>query len=859
MKIQNMLIGLAGVIIIQACQNQQFSTMKQSLNKNWKFKQADSDTWMNARVPGTVHSDLLRHKQIPDPFVRKNEDKVQWVEDKDWVYRTNFNVDQHLLNKEKIEIVFKGLDTYADVYLNDSLLLEANNMFVPYMLDVTSFLVKGENHLEVYFHSPVKRGMEKAKALGYKLQIGNEKAPDSLQTRVFTRKAPFHYGWDWGPRLVTSGIWREVYLQAWDKAIIRDVFIKPDEINKQKADYAAQLTVASNVNADATFNVVINNKKTPFIVEKEIKTGMNTISIPFSIDDPDLWWPNGLGDQPLYDIKISLNGEGINDHYTDRIGVRDLKLVQKPDDIGRSFYFEINGTPVFMKGANYIPPDVLTPSVDKENYQHVISDAVEANMNMLRVWGGAIYEDNIFYDLCDENGILVWQDFMFACDNLPPTENYYSNVEKEAVANVKRLRNHPCMALWCGNNENLIAWYRWGWKDSYTAENSKAVWQGYKKIFYNILPDAVKEHHPGIEYWASSPSAYGDTLSDRKSGDEHDWSIWFGQEPFSTYWYNIPRFVSEYGLQAFPPMKTIDSFAITKDKAYRSDIMEHRQRSNMEWIAPGMNGNEMIKHYMLLYYNEPKDFSSFVYLSNLTQAKGLKTAIEAHRSHMPHCMGSLYWQIDDCWPTMSWATVDYYGRWKASHYAVKKAFNKVLVVPRMENDTIKIFGISDLLQPMKVKLKATLMDFNGSIIKKIEQDIELAANTSNVYYSIPAVNLIGGIDLSNVLLHVSLFEPNKLLATNNLYFRNEKDLEIPDAKPDLTIEKENDHFIIHLSANKLCKDVYLHTKQASGHFSDNYFDLIPGSEKSVIFYPNNELDDLKNELTIITLGNINLD
>lgn len=804
------------------------------LNSNWEFKQSDQENWMPAIVPGTVHSDLMANGVIEDPHYSMNEKEVQWIERKDWIYKTTFEVEASLLAKDAVELQFKGLDTYADVYLNDSLILKADNMFVEHRASVKEVLVEGRNNLTIYFHSPVEEGLKKLRQLDYLIPATNEQAPENERTNIFTRKAPFHYGWDWGPRLVTSGVWRPVYLKAWDNAIVEDVYLETKSANEQRAEVFAKVEVTVAKAGSYKLALDINGKSSGVSQVVDLNEGRNFVDLSVPVENPRLWWTNGLGEAYLYQFAFNLeqNNEVLDRHKIS-YGIRTLRLVQEPDSVGRTFYFEVNGVPVFMKGANIIPSETLTPMITKETYQDLIQNAIDGNMNMFRAWGGAIYPEDYFYQLCDENGILVWQDFMFACALQPGDEAHLENIRKEANYNVKRLRNHASLALWCGNNENLHGWHHWGWPEMYTPEVRDFMWRTYERIFYEILPEAVETNDPKAAYWSSSPTAYKDQLADRKSGDEHDWTIWFGQKPFSAYGERIPRFVSEYGLQAFPGMHTISSFAAAEDQTFDSEVMNHRQRSKMEYIRPGFNGNDMIKWYMEQYYRVPETFDDFVYVSQLLQAHAYKTGIEAHRRAMPHCMGSLYWQLNDSWPTISWSSVDYYGRWKASHYAVREANKEVLVSPAVEEGRFKVYVVSDRLQPFDGKLKVTLMDFIGSAGYAKEVAVEIPANTSAPLFTEAVSALVGQSDIGGVVVKVELWEGDTAVAQNLYYFKEPKDLNLPSASVDQQFEKTETGYKLTLSSNVLVKNLFISTPYGDVFASDNYFDLLPGIEKVV--------------------------
>jgi beta-mannosidase len=803
------------------------------ITDNWQFRESEKDQWYPAMVPGTVHTDLEKNGLIKDPLYRMNDDDVQWIENRDWEYLTTFEIDKTTLEKQVVEMEFKGLDTYADVYLNENLILQADNMFLGWKVDCKPYLVEGTNKIRIYFHSPVNEGMKKLKQLDYIIPATNEQAPIDQRTNVFTRKAPFHYGWDWGPRLVTSGIWRPLYIRAWDKAVIEDVYLVTESIADNRAVISASLDIRAKEESSYDITLFINNKNSGIKQTIKATPGINSITFEIVMDNPRLWWPNGLGEANLYNLDFRLQKRGtVIDRSNLNYGVRTIKLVQEPDEAGHTFYFEVNGVPVFMKGANIIPSNTLTPSVTEEIYRKMIQSAVDANMNMLRVWGGAIYEEDMFYQLCDENGLLVWQDFMFACALQPGDELHLENIKKEAEYNVKRLRNFASIALWCGNNENLMAWHKWGWQNYFNDEQHDFMWRTYVRIFYEILPQAVETYDPKNSYWASSPSSIGNIIADRKSGDEHDWTIWFGQMPFSNYQEDLPRFVSEWGLQAFPGMHTIRSFAEPDDYGYDSKVMRHRQRSRMNFISPGFDGNDMVRQYMDWYYEVPNDFEKFVYVSQLLQAKGYKTAIEAHRSHMPHCMGSLYWQLNDSWPTISWATVDHFYRWKASHYTVKKAFEPIIVTAIQKDQKLNIFAVSDKLQPINAILVATFMDLRGDILQTVEKPVIIESNTSTL---LSEQNITGWLDKKEiVLLSIKLISGEESLAENIFYFTEPKNLALSNPEIEFSLKKNPGGYLLILRCGKLTKGLFIDTPDPDAVFSDNFFDLLPGNEKSVM-------------------------
>ena len=453
------------------------------LDTGWEFSQSGTEKWMPATVPGTVHQDLISHELLPNPFYGMNEKKIQWVENEDWEYRTSFIVSEEQLNRDGIQLIFEGLDTYADVYLNGSLLLKADNMFVGYTLPVKSVLRKGENHLYIYFHSPIRQTLPQYASNGFNYPADNDHHEKHLS--VFSRKAPYSYGWDWGIRMVTSGVWRPVTLRFYDIATISDYHVRQLLLTDENARLSNELIVnqivPQKIPAEVRVNVSLNGTTVTEVKQQvTLQPGINHITLPAEVTNPVRWMPNGWGTPTLYDFSAQIAcGDRIVAEQSHRIGLRTIRVVNEKDKDGESFYFEVNGIPMFAKGANYIPQDALLPNVTTERYQTLFRDMKEANMNMVRIWGGGTYENNLFYDLADENGILVWQDFMFACTPYPSDPTFLKRVEAEAVYNIRRLRNHASLAMWCGNNEILEALKYWGFEKKFTPEVYQGLMHGY--------------------------------------------------------------------------------------------------------------------------------------------------------------------------------------------------------------------------------------------------------------------------------------------------------------------------------------------------------------------------------------------
>ncbi|MBD0850305.1 glycoside hydrolase family 2 protein [Maribacter arenosus] len=853
-KFRQTLFFIMATLLLSSCGNKP-AVLEIDLNQNWTFKKVQDTLWNKATVPGTVHTDLIDIGEIPNPYYRLNEHDLQWIDKENWEYKTLIKVSKEVLAKERIELHFSGLDTYSKIYLNDSLILQTDNMFRNYTVEVKPLLQLGDNRIHILLESPINKGLEKYDALGYKIPVSDNdlskigKVEGEKQVSIFTRKAGYHFGWDWGPRLVTSGIWRPIKLRSYNHHKIDDLFIQQEAIG-EKANLTAHIELsATEINDKSKIEILVNDSivKTQ---EVALEVGKNNFNIPFEIENPQLWWPNGMGAQVLYTIEAQVVSDSYVDKKAHKIGLRTIELVREPDAIGASFFFKVNGHPVFMKGANYIPQDVFLPRAKQAEYEHILSSAKEANMNMLRVWGGGIYEDDMFYQMCDEKGLLVWQDFMFACAMFPGDPSFLDNVRQEAIDNVKRLRNHTSIALWCGNNEILSAWENWGWKNQVAQEQSKpiadTIWKAYDDIFHKILPEVVQEFNNSRAYWPSSPGSDFGKKESLEKGDAHYWMVWWGKEPFDKYTTEIPRFMSEYGFQSFPELSTVEKYTQPKDHDIYSEVMTSHQRSSI--------GNVTIEEYMLRHYKKPKDFASFLYVSQLLQAHGVNVGIEAHRRNRERCMGSLYWQINDCWPVASWSSIDYYGKWKALQYKAKKSFKNFLISNEDKADRLNVFIVSDSLKSINAKLKIRLLDFEGNELNQWEEEVVVAPNTSQQYVTLLKNDFLKGKDSENILLHEALYVGDKIQTENIHYLSPFKQLDFPDPELSFTVKENPDVFEVTLNTKKLAKDVFL-SSGFIANFSDNYFDMLPNTQKTVTIKKTKreDLESFKSKLSILTL------
>ena len=796
-----------------SCQPKHDLPVTIELNNSWQFKKVTDSIWQSATVPGNVHSDLLSHNLIRDPFVGANEDSLQWISEMDWEYKTTFSVDQETFQKNHFEINFEGLDTYTSVYLNDSLILKTNNAFREWNVDVKS-IIKPKNDLRLVIEHTSKHEEAEKGRLPYELPEGN---------RIFTRKAQFQYGWDWGPKLNTSGIWRPVRLVAWNDVKIYDTYVHQIELNDSIVKLMIQFDLAHSKTEGYSFELFVNDS---LLMVKEDGSQYSPMSIPFEINNPKRWWPHNLGEPYLYDIKIVVrDNKKILDSILVKKGLRTIELVTEKDSNGESFYFKVNDVPVYAKGANYIPQNSLQNKVTDAHYEKLLNDVVDSNMNMLRVWGGGIYENDIFYDLCDEKGILVWQDFMFACAMYPGDMTFLKNIKQEAIDNVKRLRNHASIALWCGNNENSEGWHRWGWQGDRSEVEKDEIWSNYLKVFDSILPNVVNSL-TDTEYWESSPKYGRGNPKYKTEGDAHDWWIWHDGYPFEHLEENVPRFMSEFGFQSFPSYEAIRYINQSDSLEITSDSFENHQKH--------ARGFQLIDEYMKRDFPVPDNSEDYVYMSQVLQAYGITKGIEAQRRAKPYNMGTLFWQLNDCWPAVSWSSIDYFGNWKALQYKLKRSYDNVLISSKVKNDTLKTWIVNDGLGLDEGILNLKLIDFNGNIIYQDFKTVKVDANSSEIKYKFD-VNTLKFKKKEVVLIskfnnHISYF-----------YFVKPKDLKLKQGEIIKKITKTKDGFNIELSSIVLQKHVFLFTNE-KGHFSDNFFDILPN--ENIIIHFNTEVKKL---------------
>ena len=805
-------------------------SFERNLSKeNWGFKNTKDKVWYTALVPGTVHTDLLHNKKIPDPFLADNESKLQYIESEDWEYQTSFLINKKELQNEHIELQFDGLDTYAKVYLNDSLILAADNMFRKWVVDVRKQIHLGKNTLKVQFESAVIRGKREANKLNYQLP-GDEK--------VFTRKAQYQYGWDWGPRFVTCGIWKGIKLKFWNHAKINHVQFVQNKLDTENAQVQFKLKIVCS--KEFTYHLSTLNNKNEKIGDTLIKLneGLNQILLSHQINHPKLWWTHNLGKQHLYNYSFVL---GLSNKKLDSIplcfGLRNIEWVQEKDEKGKSFFMKLNGIPIFAKGANYIPEDNFLPRVSLAKTKQLIMDTKAANINMLRIWGGGTYGSDELYQLCNENGVLIWQDFMFACAMYPGDSAFINSVNAEVYEQIIRLRNHPSLAIWCGNNEIDEGWKNWGWQKQYkySATDSANIAGNYHNLFEEKIKEVIQHLDPNRFYWPSSPSIGWGRKESLTQGDAHYWGVWWGMEPFEVFEKKIPRFMSEYGFQGMPALKNFEKMGAVKQNMHGYEIDSNVLKTHQKHPR----GYQTIQSYMKRDYIVPKNFEDYVYTSQLLQAEGMKTAMESHRRAMPYCMGSLYWQLNDCWPVTSWSSIDYNGHWKALHYQVKKSFNDLLISFEDKNDSVLVYIVSDKLENISGELKLKLMDFDGHVLFVDSIETLVNSNDSKVYYLIQKEK-IGAFKHPQKLVLYASFDGEKEEFQSLYYFVKPKELNL--TKPAIKLMYISNN-TIEITSDKLAKNVFLSSESEQVLFDDNYFDLLPNEKKIV------KLSDKVNQYT----------
>ncbi|HJQ29383.1 MAG TPA: glycoside hydrolase family 2 protein [Rubrobacter sp.] len=790
----------------------------------------EEEDWIQIPVPGDVHRALLEAGRIDDPFYDRNEEDCAWIEDREWWYRATFEgPEEPIKSDERLRLVFHGLDTFATVWLNGEEIGEHHNMFREAVFDVGDRVRSGENTLAVLFDRP--------------LDHAGEQHPDQWgrnPERVFMRKAQFGFGWDWGPRLPTVGIWRPVELRRERRASIEGVHFHTLEIEPAGNRAAVAVRVeaerfAAEVPVDAAITLSDPNGEVAAESSLALDGEASDVTAYLTVENPRLWWTHDLGEPALYDLTVELRQDGVLDRHESKVGIRTLELDQSfdPDEPGTRFFrFILNGVPIFARGADWIPADSFVGAIPDEHYETLISAASDANMNMLRVWGGGIYEHDVFYELCGSMGLLVWQDFMFACAVYPEEpHSFVAEVEAEARYQVRRLRSHACLALWCGNNENQWIHDRTYWdRDDTTVPGAL--------YYHDVLPRVVAYLDGSTPYWPGSPFG-GDDHNDRRQGNVHNWEVWHGNFPrhfgeesrqdptpenvsYLRYAEDMGRFISEFGMHAAPVRETLRR-AIPEDRLYHhSPSMDHHNKDD-----PKDKGDNL----MLTVTGLPEDLDEYVDYSMISQAEGLKFALEHFRRRKPHCSGTLFWQLNDCWPVLSWSVLDYNGFGKAGYYFAKRAYSPLLAsFKALPDGAIELWLTNDILSDVEDDVTVRLATFGGEKIWEESFVARVPANASHPVARWTADRAFGAPDH-----YLSVKSAGDRFPSNRHFFAPIKDLRRVPVEPDVDVIPINDNEIeIRLKAPGYAYFVNLEVTDEATRISDNYFDLEPGEERTII-------------------------
>lgn len=801
--IRSILVAIFAFTLLAAGPAQAAGLSRIDLGGKWEALQEGKEPAVAATVPGCIHTDLLAAKKIPDPFYRDNERRVQWVGEANWTYRRAFDVKPELLARQHVLLRCEGLDTLAALRLNGMELGKTDNMFRTYEFDVKKRLHAGANTIEITFASvlPAVRAKEAERKLPTWAYPG----------AAYVRKEPCNFGWDWGPTLITCGIWRDIALVAFDTARLDDVGIEQDHQAKDRVTLKVTATAAPTANAKLKARTTVRfGTATVATATVDLKRGAGAAELP--IAKPELWWPAGMGAQPLYTVQVELlNDAGqVLDSSARRIGLRTLRTMPQTDK--EPLHFVVNGAPFFAKGANWIPADCFANRVTKQILRRCVEDAVAANMNCLRFWGGGYYEEDALYDLCDELGVCIWLDFKFGCTTYPAFDAaFLANVEQEAVDNLKRLRHHPSIALWCGNNE--IMFFRG--KDKWTKDKMSA--DDYYKLFRDTLGDQVRRWAPQTDYVTGSPDC----------GDVHFWEVWHGGKPFEVY-RNIHGFVSEFGFQSFPEPKTVRAFTAPGDRdSVYSSVMKYHERSNrmyMDVKEDGKIGTDKIMLLVKKYFRDPKDFESTLWLSQITQAYGIKYGAEGWRREMPRSMGCVYWQYNDTWPCSSWASVDYFGRWKALQYLARRFYAPLLVsgIEDLKAQKIDLYMTSDAMKDCSGKLTWTVTDAAGKTLAKDSLTLAIAARKSQMVRALDLSKELAAQGANNLLVWLKLECGGQTVSENLVTFVYPR--ELPLAAPQLATEvaEKDGAFVVTLRARRPALWTWLELDGVDARCSDNF-------------------------------------
>ncbi|MBK9272345.1 MAG: glycoside hydrolase family 2 protein [Saprospiraceae bacterium] len=780
----------------------------------WEYKESTDQIWKKCSLPQSIYSILMNEGKILNPYWMDQETKLTWVDDKSWWFRSTFEIDSTWFSFPQAELVLGGLDGYADIFLNQVKILSADNSFREWRIPCKDLLKENGNLLEIRFSSTSLIAETKYRMLPHLLPGGE---------RVMVRKPQFSFGWDFAPKLQACAIRKKIFLEFPGLFEVSSFGVFTKKLENEVATLELDLKTKSILSGDGKIHLTMD--KDSFSFDFNYPSGLHQQRFEFDIVNPKLWWPSGSGEPYLYDAKISItNADSLVQPIirTVKAGIRTIELIQEPDDYGRSFYFKVNGLPIFAKGANYIPADAV--ELYHPNPDPWIKSLKESHFNMIRIWGGGTYEQDAFYSSCDRHGIMVWQDFMFACAMYPGDPEFLQNVAAETYEQVTRLSSHPCIALWCGNNENNEGWHRWGWQIGMSKKNKDRIWSDYQKLFNNILPELVKLHGNYHSYIESSPLYGRGDPKFKSDGDAHDWGIWHDGLPFEDFEHRVPRFMSEAGFQSFPDLSTL-----------RKYLPEHELKLESEFLLSHQKhpkGQQTIQTYLARDYPKPTDLESFIYLSQLMQAEGMGKAILAHRKSKPYCMGTLYWQLNDCWPGISWSGMDYFGNWKALHHKVSHLFQPILCHLTIEDDLWKIGYTSDLIYEDSLFIQLSLRDFNGN--EYFNWKTKLLAGYEQTQ-TVQSMQMADFLDQYRSIKWVGVLEwEYSGKKEQSIFFPQKcKDLELLKPNFNLTnFKKTSSGYKFLIQSDKFAKAVYFR-EQNGLRFFPNFIDLAPGESREI--------------------------
>ena len=734
------------------------NVVEQDLSQGWTLTGDTLNINLPVTVPSVVQQSLYDAHMIPHPYLGTVEESLLWISDHPWMYTLHFNVDPRLLKKEAVELVFEGIDTYASVTLNGEKLFDAENQFRTWKKEVKPLLKPKDNVLVVDF--PRYDSTQGA--------LYEAHQPRLPERYAVSRKAPYQHGWDWAPKYKNVGIWKPVKLIGWSDARMENAYIVTNDADANQAKLSLHLDLESTVNGALVAEVFVHGQSLQQFAFS-LERGNHHKVFGFTIDDPQLWWPNEFGEQPLYDFEIQLKNNGkLLDVKKITTGIKTFQMVQEPDAYGSSFYFKVNGQPLYAKGANYVPEEMIETWIDPDHTLKLLQMAKDAHFNMLRVWGGGLYPSDDFFNICDSLGLLVWEDFMYAGTMYPYDEAFLENAKIEALEQVKRLASHPSLALWCGGNEVSEGYYNWGWQQSlgWTEADDQAIKAGYDRLFETILPRVVDTYDGTRPYWPSSPSKGWGRPESLTQGDVHYWGVWWGEQPYEMYREKVGRFNSEYGYQSYPDYATLLRIAQGETLSIDASVVKAHQKHP--------RGTQLIDDFIQRYYPEaqPKDFEDYVHLSQLSQALGMEIAIEAHRTAKPYNMGTLYWQLNDAWPVTSWSSIDYYGHPKVLQERLKTLYAPVLLSLDRKDD--QVYVTSDLLRPIDGTLSVTVYDLVDTLLFEQKVKVAMNANENRKIYIEGLRDFLLNMGLQQINVRLELFEAEGLTAERTITIKQEQ-------------------------------------------------------------------------------------